>query len=98
MFRLKKSCALVSVALALSAGGVWAQPQFQFDFNDLSLAILRDQLDDSPNAFGGWIGKSSVPQVVPGELVAPAGLNYGLNPGGADGYLRVTRTDIANWS
>ena len=95
VFRLKKTSALVLAALAIFAGGVLAQPQFQFDFNNLSFDILRDQVDDSPNSIGGWIGKSSVPEIIAGEFAAPAGLNYALDPGGIDGYLRVTRTDVA---
>ena len=85
-------------ALAVAAGGAggaFAEPQFQFDFNDLSIDVLHDQVDDSPNSIGAWIGKSSVPQVVAGNLAAPAGLNYALAPAGSAGHVLATRTDTA---
>jgi hypothetical protein len=68
-------------ALMLGAVPLQGAPLFLFDFNGMAAGQnLISQIDDSPNATGGWVGKSGVPQVIAGDLVAPAGINYALAP------------------
>jgi len=75
---------------------VAAETRFLFDFNGMMIdANLINQIDDSPNASGGWVGKSGVPQVVAGNLIAPAATNYALSPALTAGRMRATRTDNA---
>lgn len=83
-------------ALMLGTVSLQGAPLFLFDFNGMAAGQnLISQIDDSPNATGGWVGKSGVPQVIVGDLVAPAGTNYALAPGLAAGRMQATRTDTA---
>ena len=83
-------------ALLLGTAPLQAAPRFLFDFNGMAAGQnIMNQIDDSPNATGGWVGKSGVPQVIADDLLAPAGTNYALAPGLAAGRMRATRTDNA---
>lgn len=83
-------------ALLLGIVPLQAAPLFLFDFNGMAAGQnLINQIDDSPNATGGWVGKSGVPQVIADDLIAPAGTNYALTPGLTAGRMRATRTDNA---
>ncbi|MEM9237900.1 MAG: hypothetical protein AAGB14_14090, partial [Verrucomicrobiota bacterium] len=79
----------------LAAGPLLAAPQMQFDFNDLNLGDLINQVDDSPNSSGDWDGGSFVPEVANGSLSAPGGLNYAFSAGGISRHAIVTRSDAA---
>ena len=86
----------ITTAFLIGSSLLAAEPRFLFDFNAMNAgANLIDQIDDSPNASGGWVGKSGVPQVIAGNLSAPAGTNYALAPALTAGRMRVTRTDNA---
>ncbi len=90
-----KSRAIVT-ALLFGSSLLAAQPRFLFDFNGMRAGEnLIGQVDDSPNASGGWVGKSGVPQVIAGDLTAPAGTNYALAPALTAGRMRATRSDNA---
>ncbi|TAE78468.1 MAG: DUF1800 family protein [Verrucomicrobia bacterium] len=86
----------IATTFLLGIALVAAEPRFLFDFNGMSTgANLIAQIDDSPNASGGWVGKSGVPQVIADDLIAPAGTNYALAPSLTAGRMRATRTDNA---
>jgi uncharacterized protein (DUF1800 family) len=91
-----KPRAFFTALLLLGSVPLQAAPRFLFDFNGMAAGQnIMNQIDDSPNATGGWVGKSGVPQVIAGDLIAPAGTNYALAPGLAAGLMRATRTDNA---
>jgi uncharacterized protein (DUF1800 family) len=86
----------IATTFLLGSSLLAVEPRFLFDFNAMSSgANLITQIDDSPNASGGWVGKSSVPQVSTGNLSAPAATNYALAPALTAGRMRATRTDDA---
>lgn len=86
----------IAVTFLLGSSLLAVEPRFQFDFDALNAgANLIAQIDDSPNASGGWVGKSGVPQVIAGNLSAPAATNYALAPVLTAGRMRATRTDNA---
>ena len=69
-------------------------PEYQFDFDSLSVESLRGQTDNSPNTIGNWSTGSGVAQVLDGGLTAAAGTNYAISTSGQK-YVRITRADTA---
>ena len=85
----------IFTALLFGSSLLVAEPRFLFDFNGMTAGNLINKIDDSPNATGGWVGKSAVPQVIADNLIVPAGTHYALAPGLAAGRMQATRTDSA---